>query len=86
VLHSHSGPVYTDFNKSVMSQRAKIAGIDVNEQVSNVGSAVPLGRWGEPEDIANMVAYLAGPKSAWMTVRTMRFPEIGQNRSIFIGI
>ena len=52
-----------------MSQRAKIAGIDVDEQVSNVGSAVPLGRWGEPEDIANMVAYLAGPKSAWMTVR-----------------
>ena len=42
------GPVYTDFNKSVMSQRAAIAGIDVEDQVGNVGKAVPLGRWGEP--------------------------------------
>eukprot|EP01043_Picozoa_sp_COSAG02_P041613 COSAG02_NODE_3464_length_6695_cov_12.759854_8_plen_292_part_00 len=66
------GPVYTDFNKSVMSQRAQIAGIDVEEQVSNVGSAVPLGRWGEPADIANMVAYLAGPKAAWMTGEVVR--------------
>lgn len=66
------GPVYTDFNKSVMSQRARIAGIEVDQQVSNVGKAVPLGRWGEPDDIANMVAYLAGPKAAWMTGEIVR--------------
>jgi peroxisomal 2,4-dienoyl-CoA reductase len=29
--------------------------------------AIPLGRWGAPEDIANAVAFLASPAGAWIT-------------------
>ncbi|HEU4563393.1 MAG TPA: SDR family oxidoreductase [Gemmatimonadaceae bacterium] len=29
--------------------------------------AIPLGRWGSPRDIANMVAYLASPAADWVT-------------------
>jgi peroxisomal 2,4-dienoyl-CoA reductase len=28
---------------------------------------IPLGRWGSPADIANMVAYLASPAASWVT-------------------
>jgi peroxisomal 2,4-dienoyl-CoA reductase len=28
---------------------------------------IPLGRWGTPEDIANMVAFLASPAGDWIT-------------------
>lgn len=28
---------------------------------------IPLGRWGTPRDIANMVAYLASPAGDWIT-------------------
>ena len=28
---------------------------------------IPLGRLGKPEDIANMVVYLAGPGGSWIT-------------------
>ncbi len=28
---------------------------------------VPLGRWGKPEDVANMVVFLAGPGGDWIT-------------------
>lgn len=28
---------------------------------------IPLGRWGDPEDIANMVAFLASPAGDWIT-------------------
>ncbi len=28
---------------------------------------IPLGRWGNPEDIANMVAFLASPAGDWIT-------------------
>ena len=28
---------------------------------------IPLGRWGSPEDIANMVAFLASPAGDWIT-------------------
>ena len=30
-------------------------------------SAIPLGRWGAPADIANMVAFLASPAGDWIT-------------------
>lgn len=30
-------------------------------------SNIPLGRWGTPEDIANMVAFLASPAGDWIT-------------------
>lgn len=30
-------------------------------------NAIPLGRWGRPEDIANMVAFLASPAGDWIT-------------------
>ena len=28
---------------------------------------IPLGRWGSPEDIASMVAFLASPAGDWIT-------------------
>jgi NAD(P)-dependent dehydrogenase (short-subunit alcohol dehydrogenase family) len=66
------GPVYTEFNKSVMAQRCQSLGIKEDQMIERVRSAVPLGRWGEPEDIANMVAFLCGPRSAWMTGDVVR--------------
>jgi peroxisomal 2,4-dienoyl-CoA reductase len=30
-------------------------------------AAIPLGRWGAPEDIGNMVTYLASPAGSWIT-------------------
>jgi peroxisomal 2,4-dienoyl-CoA reductase len=30
-------------------------------------TTIPLGRWGDPADIGNMVAFLASPAAAWIT-------------------
>jgi 3-oxoacyl-[acyl-carrier protein] reductase len=35
-------------------------------------AATPLNRVGEPEDIAGVVAYLAGPDAAWLTGQNIR--------------
>jgi 2,4-dienoyl-CoA reductase [(3E)-enoyl-CoA-producing], peroxisomal len=32
-----------------------------------VDTAIPLGRWGTPEDVGQMVAFLAGPAGEWIT-------------------
>ena len=66
------GPVYTDFNKSVMDQRRRSLDISLDEMVERIRRAVPLGRWGEPEDIANSVAFLCSPASSWVTGEVLR--------------
>jgi 3-oxoacyl-[acyl-carrier protein] reductase len=66
------GPVYTDFNRTVMGQRCQRMGITEPELIDRVRSSIPLGRWGEPEDIAHAVAFLCSPQAAWMTGEVLR--------------
>jgi 3-oxoacyl-[acyl-carrier protein] reductase len=42
------------------------------EQVKHFASLPPLQRLGEPEDIANVVSFLAGPDSGWINGQTLR--------------
>lgn len=41
------------------------------EQHAALKSQIPLGRLGQPEDIANAVAFLAGPQAAYITGTTL---------------
>ena len=61
------GPVYTEFNRTVMAQRCESLGITEEQMVERVTGAIPLGHWGEAADIAKVVAFLCGPESSWMT-------------------
>ncbi|MFL6660832.1 MAG: SDR family oxidoreductase [Rhizobacter sp.] len=42
------------------------------EVIERLSKAAPLERLGTPEDIANAVAYLAGPDAAWVNAQTLR--------------
>jgi NAD(P)-dependent dehydrogenase (short-subunit alcohol dehydrogenase family) len=66
------GPVYTDFNRTVMAARCKSLNIGEEEMIERVRGAIPLGRWGEPSDIAGAVAFLCSPQAAWMTGEVLR--------------
>ena len=66
------GPVYTDFNRKVMAQRSATLGISEEEVIERIRQAIPLGRWGEPEDIAFGVAGLCDPNSSWVTGEILR--------------
>jgi NAD(P)-dependent dehydrogenase (short-subunit alcohol dehydrogenase family) len=66
------GPVYTEFNQSVMDQRRQSLDISLDEMIERIRKAVPLGRWGEPEDIAHAVAFLCYPTSSWITGEVLR--------------
>ncbi|MCY1373330.1 3-oxoacyl-[acyl-carrier-protein] reductase FabG [compost metagenome] len=41
------------------------------EQHASLKQQIPLGRLGQPEDIANAVAFLAGPQAAYITGTTL---------------
>lgn len=43
------------------------AGADMKELLSSIEARVPVGRWGEPGDIANVVLFLAGGGASYMT-------------------
>lgn len=66
------GPVYTEFNQTVMSQRSRSLGLDNEQMIERVRASIPLGRWGEPSDIAGAVAFLCGPSASWMTGEVLR--------------
>lgn len=61
------GPIYTDLNKTVVASRAATLGISEAAMRDRIREAIPIGRWGEPEDIADAVVFLAGPASSWIT-------------------
>lgn len=66
------GPVYTAFNQRNMAMRSGSLGISEEEMIEKVRQAIPLGRWGEPEDIAQAVAYLCSQDAGWMTGEVLR--------------
>jgi 3-oxoacyl-[acyl-carrier protein] reductase len=42
------------------------------EQIAHLGKLAPLERLGRPEDVAGLVAFLAGPDGAWVNGQTLR--------------
>ena len=66
------GPVYTEFNQRNMAQRRVTLGISEEEMIERIRMAIPLGRWGEPEDIAQGVAFLCSPAASWITGEVLR--------------
>jgi len=66
------GPVYTEFNQTVMAQRCRSLGITEEQMIERVRASIPLGRWGEAGDIAGAVAFLCGPAAGWITGEVLR--------------
>jgi 3-oxoacyl-[acyl-carrier protein] reductase len=66
------GPVYTEFNKTVMAQRCRSLNLSEEQMIERIRSAIPLGRWGEASDIADAVAFLCSNEAAWITGEVLR--------------
>jgi 3-oxoacyl-[acyl-carrier protein] reductase len=43
-----------------------------DELVQNIVKNIPLGRLGQPEDIASVVSFIAGPDGGWVNGQTLR--------------
>lgn len=60
------GPIGTDRLKELTAQRAKRSGQSVEEIFASMADEVPVGRIGQPEDIAYGCAFLASPQASYI--------------------
>jgi 3-oxoacyl-[acyl-carrier protein] reductase len=66
------GPVYTEFNRTVMAQRCRTLNLSEEQMIERIRASIPLGRWGEASEIAAAVAFLCGPEAGWITGEVLR--------------
>ena len=61
------GFVETDMWSQVSREQGALLGMTAEEFTRHRAAQVPLGRMEKPEDVAHVVAFLAGPRSGYMT-------------------
>jgi 3-oxoacyl-[acyl-carrier protein] reductase len=61
------GATGTDRMRDIAAAKAQRNGTTIAQEVAEVISAIPLGRWADPDEIADAVAFLASPRSAFTT-------------------
>ena len=61
------GRVLSDRRRERLAGEAKTRGVPVEQAFANDAADVPLGRHGEPEEVAVVVVFLASPRASYIT-------------------
>ncbi|MFE4719710.1 SDR family oxidoreductase [Streptomyces sp. NPDC056728] len=65
------GATGTDRMENIVAAKSAANGTTREEEIAKVVSAIPMGRWAEPEEIARAAAYLVSPAAAFITGETL---------------
>jgi len=66
------GPVMTGRRRSFMEKWAPANHMSVEEAMKEFPRKVGIGRYGEPEEIADLLAFMVSPAAKWMTGTSVR--------------
>lgn len=61
------GPTWTDRSKEITARLAEQRGVPVEIIKAEIAEEIPLGRYGQAEEIANAVVFLASEKASFIT-------------------
>jgi NAD(P)-dependent dehydrogenase (short-subunit alcohol dehydrogenase family) len=75
------GPVMTGRRLSYLRHRAPLHDMTIEEATTNFPKQAGIARYGEPEEIAELRAFLVSPRARWMTGSTLRM-DGGEVKSI----
>lgn len=75
-LYSQNEPRGKNFTVNAVAPGPSGTDVFLNEktpeQIAQLSKLAPLERLGQPEDIANVVAFLAGPDGGWVNAQILR--------------
>ena len=60
---------------------AEQRGVGVDQVVAETSAAIPIGRYGDPKEFGAVAAFLASPKSSYITGQMIRI-DGGATRSV----
>ncbi|MEH2513042.1 3-oxoacyl-[acyl-carrier protein] reductase [Nitrobacteraceae bacterium AZCC 1564] len=75
------GPVMTGRRKSYLEHWAPLHNMTIEEATKKFPLDASIARYGEPEEIADLMAFLVSPVARWMTGTTLRM-DGGEVKSI----
>jgi NAD(P)-dependent dehydrogenase (short-subunit alcohol dehydrogenase family) len=75
------GPVMTGRRRSYLDHWAPLHGMSVEEATERFPKEAGIARYGEPEEIAELMAFLVSPGARWMTGSALRM-DGGEVKSI----
>lgn len=75
------GPVMTGRRRSYLAHWAPLHNMTVEEATAKFPQDAGISRYGEPEEIAELMAFLVSPAARWMTGTTLRM-DGGEVKSI----
>ena len=62
-----TGPIQTEYLNSAFETRSSEQGRSVEELVKDTTAAIPMGRLGKPEEVGDLVAFLASDRAGYLT-------------------
>ena len=66
------GPVLTNRRKTYMEKYAPAHNMTFDEAMEKFPAQAGISRYGQPEEIADLIAFLVSPRAKWMTGSAMR--------------
>lgn len=75
------GPTLTDRLRYLLKERARAWGVSEEALWAEYLKLVPMGRWGQPEEVASLAIYLASQQAGWMTGTVIQV-DGGRMRSV----
>jgi NAD(P)-dependent dehydrogenase (short-subunit alcohol dehydrogenase family) len=75
------GPVMTGRRRSYLEHWAPLHGMSVEDATTKFPKDAGIARYGEPEEIAELIAFLVSPRARWMTGSVLRM-DGGEVKSI----